>query len=166
MTELPNLASPSREYLTDAPSGQYDSVCGPTCVPGGATGASGGPLQDEPSVAASPPVVGKPSVTFPVGRICATDACTTVLSRYNSSPWCNAHEGAERKLRPLKLGMFLNGGRVTIVEEIDAKPDFRCDGCELIYEITRQWKTPDHRWCPWCKPAKAHRSDEPDLRLR
>ena len=32
--------------------------------------------------------------TYPHGRICRQDACATVLSAYNSSPFCALHERA------------------------------------------------------------------------
>jgi hypothetical protein len=30
--------------------------------------------------------------SYAVGRVCERDACTTVLSKYNKSPFCSVHE--------------------------------------------------------------------------
>ena len=33
--------------------------------------------------------------SFGEGRVCADEGCDTVLSRYNDSPTCSAHDGGE-----------------------------------------------------------------------
>ena len=42
-------------------------------------------------------------------------------------------------------------------------PMFRCDGCELAYPIAYQWLTDHLRFCAWCKPRAAKRSDALEL---
>ena len=36
---------------------------------------------------------GEPLDTFPEGRVCAADDCSTKLSQYNPSPLCGEHNG-------------------------------------------------------------------------
>jgi len=35
--------------------------------------------------------------THPGGRVCAQDACSTVLSKYNGSEFCSVHEPRTRR---------------------------------------------------------------------
>lgn len=39
-----------------------------------------------------PRVLPRPSRRYRSGRVCADEACGTILSRYNASPFCWAHE--------------------------------------------------------------------------
>jgi hypothetical protein len=49
--------------------------------------------RSEGSIGATPFVGhGRPSRTFPRGRICAEDACETLLSIYNEGRYCSRHE--------------------------------------------------------------------------
>jgi len=45
------------------------------------------------------PVKGKSLRTGALGRICRTDGCMTVLSRYNASDDCSLHESPSLKLQ-------------------------------------------------------------------
>ena len=38
--------------------------------------------------------------SYDAGRVCDHDACTTVLSRYNKSPYCSVHEPRTFPLNP------------------------------------------------------------------
>jgi hypothetical protein len=38
--------------------------------------------------------------SYDSGRVCEREACTTVLSRYNKSPFCSVHEPRQFNLNP------------------------------------------------------------------
>jgi hypothetical protein len=46
---------------------------------------------------AIPGRTGAPVSSYPSGRVCEKDACATVLSKYNPSPFCSVHEPWMRK---------------------------------------------------------------------
>ena len=115
-------------------------------------------MQDEPSVLASRPgTLHGVTQTFPAGRVC--EDCDTILSRYNSSPWCRVHEGPARA-RLNQFRDFVPHGITHHSSECDDLPTFRCEGrCEGAYPMSHQFLTADQRFCPWCKPSHAVRSD-------
>jgi len=43
------------------------------------------------------PRVGEKVCSYPVNRVCATDECKTVLSRYNGSEFCSVHQPYTRR---------------------------------------------------------------------
>ena len=98
---------------------------------------------------------------FDANRVC--ECCTTVLSRYNPSPWCSIHEGAERKIRRLFGGLMPHGSVLIDIEFCTERPLFRCDVCEHAWPIAHQWRTDDQRFCPWHRPSDAIRSDALEL---
>ena len=95
--------------------------------------------------------------TSALGRVC--EFCDTILSRYNSTPWCGTCEPLARRIGRIygeftpRRDALMDGGR----------PQFRCEGCEDIYPLDYQWLTLTQRFCPWCKPATAKRSDALEL---
>ena len=103
---------------------------------------------------------GRPVQPLTEIRVCSW--CDTVLSRYNPTEWCSVHESVAR--RALNLFDGVSRGHV---RELDAqsseRPLFRCDSCEGIWPIAYQWLTDHYRFCAWCKPANAVRSDALEL---
>ena len=95
--------------------------------------------------------------SFPAGRVC--EFCDTILSRYNSLPWCRVCEPMARRM------LNIYGDFVPRREFVDTggRPQFRCHGCEDIYTLEYQWLTADQRFCVWCRPSHAKRSDALEL---
>ena len=46
---------------------------------------------------AAPARAGEKVSSFPSGRVCADDTCTTVLSVYNAALFCSVHEPRKRR---------------------------------------------------------------------
>lgn len=118
---------------------------------------------DDPAVLVSRPGTMHGSTkTFATGRICKW--CDTILSRYNPTKWCRAHEHLARRVGNLYGGLMPHGSVLRDVESPASEhPMFRCDGCEHAYPIEYQWLTAHLRFCAWCRPVGAVRSDALEL---
>ena len=120
-------------------------------------------MQDDLAVLVDRPgTLHRPSTTFPGDRVC--EDCPTILSRYNPTRWCRVHEGPARRLHNI-FGEFTPRVLRDIEVKCSERPRFRCDACELAWPILYQWITANQRFCAWCKPTHAHRTESLELAI-